>query len=108
MYKQNIIEKWTNDYVFLFLENDDLGITKNYRGLNLIILVAEVYSALLLNRIEPEAEKNVRKNQSGFRRNRSTDSDYQIIGGVRAKTLKATLLFIDFSKTFDFIKRQME
>ena len=51
--------------------------------------------------------KTFGKNQNGFRKNRSTISQilsiHQVIKGVRAKNLEATLLFVDFSKTFDSI-----
>ena len=50
-----------------------------------------------------------RKNQNGFRRNRSTTSQIltirRILEGVRAKNLLATLLFVDFTKAFDSIHR---
>ena len=51
----------------------------------------------------------LRKNQNGFRRNRSTTSQIltirRILEGVRAKNLQATLLFVDFTKAFDSIHR---
>ena len=51
----------------------------------------------------------VRKNQNGFRRNRSTTSQIliirRILEGVRAKNLQATLIFVDFTKAFDSIHR---
>ena len=51
----------------------------------------------------------LRKNQNGFRRNRSTTSQIltirRILEGVRAKNLRATLLFGDFTKAFDSIHR---
>ena len=73
---------------------------------------AKIYNALLLNCIKPEIEKILRKNQNGFRRNRSTISQIltirRILEGVRAKDLEAKL-FVDFSKAFDFIHgRKME
>ncbi len=49
----------------------------------------------------------LRKNQNGFRRNRSTTSQIltirRILEGVRAKNLQATLIFVDFTKAFDSI-----
>ena len=51
----------------------------------------------------------LRKNQNGFRRNRSTTSQIltirRILEGVRAKNLQATLLFVDFTRAFDSIHR---
>ena len=54
-------------------------------------------------------ENILRKNQNGFRRNRSTTSQIltirRILEGVQAKNLQATLLFVDFTKAFDSIHR---
>ena len=51
----------------------------------------------------------LRKNQNGFQRNRSTTSEIltirRILEGVWAKNLQATLLFVNFTKAFDFIHR---
>ena len=59
--------------------------------------------------IEPKIENILRKNQNGFRRNRSKTSQIltisRILEGVRAKNLEATILFVDFTKAFDSIHR---
>ena len=87
----------------------DLGLAKNYRGITLTSIAAKIYNALLRNRIEPKIDNILRKNQNGFRRNRSTTSQiltiHRILEGVWAKNLQATLLFVDFNKTFDSIHR---
>ena len=61
------------------------------------------------NRIEPKNDNILRKNQNGFRRNRSTTSQIltirRILEGVRAKNIQATILFVDFTKAFDSIHR---
>ena len=70
--------------------------------------MAEIYNALPRNRIKPQIEKILRKNQNGFRRNRSTTSQILTIRrilGVHAKNLETTILFVDFSKAFDSIHR---
>ena len=87
----------------------DLGLAKNYRGITLTSIAAKIYNALLRNRIEPKIDNILRKNQNGFRRNRSTTSQIltirRIVEGVRAKNLQATLLFVDFTKASDSIHR---
>ena len=40
--------------------------TKNYRGITLIFIAAKVYNVLLLNGIEPDIKKILRKDQRGF------------------------------------------
>ena len=76
---------------------------------NTYIHSSQNYNALLRNRIEPKMENILRKNQNGFRRNRSTTSQIltirRILEGVQAKNLQATLLFVDFTKAFDSIHR---
>ena len=92
-----------------FHKKGDLGLAKNYRGITLTSIAAEIYNALQRNRIEPKIENILRKNQNGFRRNRSTTSQIltirKILEGVRSKNLQATLLFVDFTKAFDSIHR---
>ena len=92
-----------------FPKKGDLGLAKNYRGITLTSIAAKIYNALLRNRIEPEIDNILRKNQNGFRRNRSTTSQIltirRILEGVRAKNLQATLIFVDFTKAFDSIHR---
>ena len=80
------------------------GIAKNYRGSSIAV---KNYNILLRNRIETKIEKILRKNQNGFRRNRSTTSQILSIRRVRTKNLKATLLFVDFSQAFDPLHRWM-
>ena len=92
-----------------FPKKEDLGLAKNYRGIRLTSIAAKIYNALLRNRIEPKIDNILRKNQNGFRRNRSTTSQIltirRILEGVRAKNLQATLIFVDFTKAFDSIHR---
>ena len=64
---------------------------------------------MLLRRIRPEIENVLRKNQNGFRSNRSTTGKIltirRIMEGVKEKNLTAVLIFIDFTKAFDSIHR---
>ena len=88
-----------------FPKKGDLGLSKNYRGITLTSIVAKIYNVLLEHKID----NILRKNQNGFRRNRSTTSQIltirRIREGVRAKNLQATILFVDFTKAFDSIHR---
>ena len=92
-----------------FPKKGDLGLAKNYRGITLTSIAAKIYNALLRNCIEPKIDNILRKNQNGFRRNRSTTSQiltiHRILEGVRAKNLQVTLIFVDFTKAFDSIHR---
>ena len=64
--------------------------------------MAKIYNAVLHNCIESKIENILRKNQNGFRRNRSTTSQiltiHRILEGLRAKNIEATISFVDISK----------
>ncbi len=64
---------------------------------------------MILQRIRPEIEKVLRKNQNGFRPGRNTTTQIlslrRLIEGIKEKQLTAILLFVDFSKAFDSIHR---
>ena len=109
VYNQNPIDRWMKGCILPFPIKGDLGLAKNYRGITLTSIAAKIYNALLRNRIEPKIDNILRKNQNGFRRNRSTTSQIltirRVLKGVRAKNLQATLIFVDFTKAFDSIHR---
>ena len=109
VYNQNPIDRWMKGCILPFPKKGDLGLAKNYRGITLTSITAKIYNALLRNCIEPKIDNIIRKNQNGFRRNRSTTSQIltirRILEGVRAKNLQATLIFVDFTKAFDSIHR---
>ena len=109
VYNQNTIDRWMKGCILPFPKKGDLGLAKNYRGITLTSIVAKSYKALLWNQIEPKIDNILRKNQNGFRRNRSMTSQiltiHRILKGIRAKNLQVTLLFVDFTKAFDSIHR---
>ena len=109
VYKGSVIQSWTEGCILPFPKKGDLGQTSNYRGITLTSIAAKVYNSLLLNRIQPEMEKILRRNQNGFRKDRSTIGQIltvrRIIEGVKLRQIRAALLFVDFWKTFDSVHR---
>ena len=92
----------------------DIGIVQNYRGIILTSIADKIHNALLFNRIKPEIEKILKKNQNCFPIKRSTSSQIltirRIIEGLTSgfleqssRNLEVTHLFVDFSKSFDSI-----
>ena len=74
VYNQNPIDGWMKGCILPFPKKGDLGLAKNYRIITLTSIVAKMYNALLRNCIEPKIDNFLRKNQNGFRRNRSMTS----------------------------------
>ena len=100
VYNQKTIKRWTKGCILSFLKKRDLRIAKNYWSITLTCIAAKIYNALLLNRIESEIDKILRKNQNGFWRNQPTSHILKIcqILGVCTKNIEVTFLFVDFSK----------
>ena len=96
-------------YILPFPKKGDLGLALNYRDITLTSIAVKNYNALLRNHIESKIDNILRKNQTGYRRNRSTTSQIftirRILEGVRSKSLQTTILFVDFTKAFAFIHR---
>ena len=72
-----------------FPKKGNLSVTKNYRGITLTPIAATIYNMMLLNRIRPEFDPILSKNQNGFRKNRSSTGKIltirRIIEGVKYK-----------------------
>ena len=111
VYWQEPIEIWTQGCLLPFPKKGDLSVTKKYRGITLTPIAAKIYNLMLLNRITTEIDPILRTNQNGFRKNRSTTGQIltirRILEGIKDNNLPLTLLFIDFSKAFDTINREM-
>ena len=73
------------------LNKGNLSLTKNYRRITLTPIAAKIFNLMILNRIRPEIDPILRKNQNGFRKNRSTSEQMltirRISEGVKSKNL---------------------
>ena len=107
-------DQWSEMHIIPTPKSGDLSLGKNYRGISLSSSVAKTFYRLILNRIQPKIDPNLRPNQSVFRPGWTTTSQIlyyilsdlalrRVIEGVKAKNLPAIILFIDFKKAFDSI-----
>ena len=106
----NIPEEWTTASIIPLPKKGDLRNPSNYRGISLTSIAGKVFNKLLLNRIYPFIDPLLRPNQNGFRRGRSTLPQIlairRILQECRIGNRTAALVFVDFSKAFDSIKRE--
>ena len=101
---------WLKSGIIPIPKKGDLSLPTNHRGISLTSIAAKIYNRLLLNRIVPQVNLLLPKNQNGFRKVRSTISQTlslrRIIEEMRKHNKELTLCFVDFRKPFDSISRQ--
>lgn len=83
----------------------------NYRGISLLSVTSKVLSRLIFNRLTDHLGKILRDSQCGFRSSRSTIdmifSLRQLIEKSMEQNTKLCISFIDISKAFDSVNREM-
>ena len=108
-YHGDVPEMWRKGGILPLPKKGNLRMTANYRGITLSAVAAKFYNRMLLNRFHPHLEPLLTKNQNGFRQRRSTVAQIltlrRLIEALKAKNLKAVIIFVDFRKAFDTIHR---
>ena len=103
--------QWTNNMIVPIPKKGNLQLMTNYRGITLMSIAAKVYNKVLFNRIMPIVDQVLRRNQAGFRKERSCIQQIHILRrlmeGATSKQLPLFITFIDFKKAFDSISRRM-
>ena len=77
----------------------------------ILVSLPKTVNKMILNRIMTKIDKNLCKNQNGFRPRRSTTSHIlvlrRLIEEVQIRNMKAIILYVNFRKVFDSIHRSM-
>ena len=96
---------WTQSLIITLPKKGNLQQCQNYRTISLISHASKVMLKVILNRLKPQAEEIIAKEQAGFRPNRSTTEQ---IFNLRVLCEKYSQhqqdiyhVFIDFKKAFD-------
>ena len=102
---------WRKSQIIPAPKKGDLSLATNYRGISLLPIAAKIYNKLILNRLLPFVDPLLRNNQNGFRAGRSTLSQIlalrRIIEETKFCNLDAVFIFVDFSKAFDSVDRNL-
>ena len=64
VYNQNPIDRWMKGCILPFHKKGDLGLAKNYRGITLTSIAANIYNALQRKRIEPKIDNILRTHRT--------------------------------------------
>ena len=100
-------DEWNNGVVCLIHKKGDPLICKNYRAS--LYLIQHIRSKIIFSRLVPYAEENIKEQQCGFTRNRSTTDQIFTLRQILENTLKYGVathhLFVDFQSAYDSMSR---
>ena len=101
----------TDANISILFKKGDRSLCENYRGISLLSVVGKIFADVILQRLQRLAEKIYPESQSGYRSNRSTiDGIFtlrQIMEKCREQRCNLHIAFIDFTKAFDCVNREL-
>lgn len=110
-HEEKVTNEWKQGTIVKIPKKGDVTQCSNWRGITLFLVPSKVLARIILNRIQESVEKNLRKEQAGFR---STRSCVHLINTLcilleQCKEFQATLYlsFVDFEKAFNTVKNKV-
>jgi hypothetical protein len=109
--KEELPEQWKESIIVPIYKKGDKTDCSNYRGISLLSTSYKILSNILLSRLTPYVDKIIGDHQCGFQRNRSTTDQIfcilQILEKIWDYNGTVHQLFIDFSKAYDSVRREV-
>jgi hypothetical protein len=69
--KEKFPKEWKEGIIIKVPKKGDLSHCRNWRGVTLLVVISKIFKNLILERIKDMLDRGLRKEQAGFRRNRS-------------------------------------
>jgi sorting nexin-29 len=105
--KEELPDQWKESIIVPIHKKGDKADCNNYRGISLIY---KILLNILLSRLCPYLDEIIRDHQCGFRHNRSTTDEIFCIRQILEKngsTMRQYILFINFKKAYDSVRREV-
>ena len=103
-------KSWSKGLIVKLTKKGNLRECTNWRGITLLPVISKIFGRVLISRIKKGVDNILRKEQAGFRENRSTIDQIFTLRNIleQVNEWNATLYthFIDFEKAFDSIHRE--
>jgi hypothetical protein len=104
-------EQWKGSIIVPVYKKGDKTDCSNCRGISLLSTSYKILSNILLSRLTPYVDEIIGDRQCGFRGNRSTTDQIFCICQILEKKWEYNgsvhQLFIDFSKAYDSVRREV-
>jgi hypothetical protein len=111
LYKEELPDRWKKSIIVPIHKKGDKTVCSNYRGISLISTSYKILSNILLSRISPYIDEIIGDHQCGYQCNRSTTDQILCIRQILEKKWEYNetvhQLFIDFTKAYDSVRREV-
>ena len=101
---------WRCGLLIKISKKGDRAKCNNWRGITLLSVQSKVFTRVLLNRIKEHVNQRLRKEQAGFRPNRSCIDQINTLWIIIKQCIEWTsclyTVFVNFKKAFDSINRK--
>ena len=109
--KEEVPDEWREGYIVKIPKKGDSSQCQNWRGIQLLSVPSKIFSRIVLGRIKFALDKMLRKEQAGFRQNRSCIDHIASLRIIVEQSLEwqssLYMNFIDFKKAFDMVDREV-
>ena len=111
IWNQEVIPpEWNKGLIVKIPKKGDRAVCDNYRGITLLSVPSKVFSRAVIQRIQEGVENQLREEQAGFRKGRSTTEQLFTLRNIieQCTEWNAALFvnYVDFEKAFDSIHRE--
>ena len=103
--EESIPEDWCRELIVKLPKKGDQTACGNWRGITLMSTIAKVMGKILMKRIAAGTDAELRKEQAGFRKGRSTIEQIFVLRNIAEWNFSLYLCFVDYEKAFDSIHR---
>ena len=107
--EEKIPKSWNEGYIVKIPKKGELSLCTNWRGITLLNVIGKLMSKIILTRIKQQVEKKLRREQAGFRKDRSCIDHIFALRNILEQSMEWNsplyLGFIDFEKAFDSLHR---
>lgn len=107
--EETLPEDWQIGLLVKIPKKGDLTLCGNWRGITLLSIASKILTKVILNRIQSVVDERLRKEQAGFRRNKSCVDMINTLRIIIEQSAEYQtplyLTFVDFEKAFDSLDR---
>ena len=101
-------QEWHDNVIKVVFKSGEMKHAKNYRPICVLPLLYKLFSIMLYRRLQPTLDKELQKDQAGFRKCFNTVDHLHAFTQIQEKTaewqIELWTCFLDFQKAFDSVE----